>query len=229
MTKVKNLVLAAAALVVVMVGVFVFTTRGKGTDDLVIPSPLSVVTPSPTVEDIDFSKNEGQKMNLPFQLLKKEEIEGKQVRLATNHGTIVLKLFGDAPIAASNFISLANKGYYNNLIFHRVIKGFMIQGGDPKGNGTGGPDYSFVDELNPESESYKIGYTRGIVAMANAGPNTNGSQFFIMHQDYQLPHNYTIFGRVVSGIEVVDEIANSQVDENDKPLNPAVITSVAVE
>lgn len=135
----------------------------------------------------------------------------------------------DAPKAVENFITLAGKKFYDGLTFHRVIPGFMIQGGDPFGNGTGGPGYTFEDELNPETESYKNGYTRGAVAMANAGSNTNGSQFFIMHKDYALPHNYTIFGKVIEGMEVVDAITALQTDEQDKPLTAVVMKRVTVE
>ena len=105
----------------------------------------------------------------------------------------------------------------------------MIQGGDPNGNGTGGPGYKFDDELNPNTASYKAGYKKGVVAMANAGPNTNGSQFFIMHADYALPHAYTIFGKVVEGQDVVDKIANVKVGANDKPVNPVIIKSVTLK
>jgi len=151
------------------------------------------------------------------------------VTLKTNLGEIKFETYNaDAPKTVKNFVDLANKGFYNGVIFHRVIKGFMIQGGDPEGNGTGGPGYTFEDELNPETESYKTGYKKGVVAMANAGPNTNGSQFFIMHEDYPLPNNYTIFGKVISGQEVVDKIANVATDPNDKPLEPVVIESVTV-
>ena len=128
-----------------------------------------------------------------------------------------------------NFITLAEKGFYNGVIFHRVIKGFMIQGGDPEGTGRGGPGYQFNDELDPATPSYKEGYKRGVVAMANAGPNTNGSQFFIMHQDYPLPNNYTIFGKVVKGQEIVDAIATVATDENDRPLEPIVMETVTVQ
>ena len=122
------------------------------------------------------------------------------VVLETNFGTIKVEVFPeDAPKTSENFLKLTRDGFYNNLIFHRVIAGFMIQGGDPTGTGQGGPGYQFADELNPDAPSYKIGYTRGTVAMANAGSNTNGSQFFIMHKDRSLPHKYTIFGRVTSG------------------------------
>ncbi|MEK9183970.1 MAG: peptidylprolyl isomerase, partial [Patescibacteria group bacterium] len=105
--------------------------------------------------------------------------------------------------------------------------GFMIQGGDPSGDGTGGPGYTFEDELNSESESYKAGYKKGVVAMANAGPNTNGSQFFILLEDYPLPHKYTIFGKVVKGQEVVSVIGDVETNPaNDRPLNPVVIESI---
>ena len=159
------------------------------------------------------------------------------VILKTNFGEIKFKTYdADAPKAVNNFITLAEKGFYNGLTFHRVIKGFMIQGGDPNCDpsagsgpcGTGGPGYTFEDELNPETESYKGGYKKGVVAMANAGPNTNGSQFFIMHEDYDLPHNYTIFGQVIEGQAVVDKIANVATGDNDKPLEPAKIESVTV-
>ena len=152
------------------------------------------------------------------------------ITLETNYGKIVFETYdADAPNTVNNFVTLADKGYYNGLTFHRVIKGFMIQGGDPSGNGTGGPGYKFNDELNPNTASYKAGYKKGVVAMANAGPNTNGSQFFIMHADYPLPNNYTIFGKVVSGQEVVDKIANVQVGANDKPVSPVIMTKVTTK
>ncbi|MDQ3099280.1 MAG: peptidylprolyl isomerase [bacterium] len=153
----------------------------------------------------------------------------EKVTIETNKGKIVIELYNDdAPKTAENFVTLANKGFYNNVTFHRVIKGFMIQGGDPTGNGTGGPGYKFDDELNPKTESYKTGYKKGVVAMANSGPNTNGSQFFIMHADYPLPNSYTIFGHVVEGQDVVDAIANVKTDANDKPTEPIVMKSVTV-
>ncbi|MBI4359272.1 MAG: peptidylprolyl isomerase [Candidatus Nealsonbacteria bacterium] len=152
------------------------------------------------------------------------------INIKTNLGEIKIQTYdADAPKTVQNFIALAEKGFYDNLTFHRVIKGFMIQGGDPNGNGTGGPGYRFEDELNPATESYKAGYKKGVVAMANAGPDTNGSQFFIMLEDYPLPHNYTIFGQVVSGQAIVDAIGQVPVDVNDKPLQPVVIKSVTVE
>lgn len=134
--------------------------------------------------------------------LTKEEIANKKIKIKTEKGDIVFELFTDtAPKTVSNFVYLTKGGYYNGLTFHRREEGFVIQGGDPNGDGTGGPGYEFEDEL---SDSYK--YDRGIVAMANRGLNTNGSQFFIMLADTPLPKAYSIFGRVVEGIEVVDQI-----------------------
>jgi cyclophilin family peptidyl-prolyl cis-trans isomerase len=151
------------------------------------------------------------------------------VTIETNKGTIVFETYDtDAPKTVANFISLANKGFYNNLIFHRVIEGFMIQGGDPTGTGTGGPGYKFADELDPNTPSYKQGYVRGVVAMANAGPDTNGSQFFIMQQDTPLPHSYSIFGKVISGIEVVDAIAGTPTNSADRPLADVKMIKVTV-
>ncbi len=153
--------------------------------------------------------------------------------IQTNQGTIRFELLEeDAPKTTDNFIQLAGRGYYDGVIFHRVIKGFMIQGGDPTGTGRGGEAAAggkFNDEINKSSEVYKGGYKAGTVAMANAGPNTNGSQFFIMHVDYPLPPSYTIFGRVTEGQEVVDAIANTPKDRSDKPTTDVVMEKVTVE
>ncbi|HEX8174382.1 MAG TPA: peptidylprolyl isomerase [Pyrinomonadaceae bacterium] len=153
--------------------------------------------------------------------------------LQTNKGTIKFELLEEeAPKTTENFRLLAERGYYDGVIFHRVIKGFMIQGGDPLGMGYGGESAwggTFNDEINSKSELYRGGYKRGTVAMANRGPNTNGSQFFIMHQDNPLPPNYTIFGRVTEGQDVVDAIATTQVGANDKPTQPVTMEKVTIE
>ncbi len=153
--------------------------------------------------------------------------------IQTNKGTIRFELLeSDAPKTTDNFIKLAQRGYYDGIIFHRVIKGFMIQGGDPTGTGRGGESAAggkFNDEINSSSQVYKTGYKAGTVAMANAGPNTNGSQFFIMHVDYQLPPNYTIFGRVTDGQDVVNAIATAQTDRNDRPVGEVKMEKVTIE
>src|SRR5687768_5872494 len=139
---------------------------------------------------------------------------GKHAVIETDKGAIEMEFFeADAPKAVENFRLLAEHGYYDGVTFHRVVKAFMIQGGDPSGNGTGGESAwggSFADEINPQSALYSGGYRRGFVAMANAGPNTNGSQFFILQEDYPLPPNYVIFARVTGGLEVVDALANTE-------------------
>jgi peptidyl-prolyl cis-trans isomerase B (cyclophilin B) len=144
----------------------------------------------------------------------------------TNHGDITVELFDDdAPKTVENFKKLSNDSFYNGVIFHRVIKDFMVQGGDPTGTGRGGPGYTFEDEFN----DHKI--VRGALAMANAGPNTNGSQFFIVTTDAApwLDGKHTVFGHVVDGMEVVDKIEGSETDQNDKPREEARIESVSFQ
>jgi cyclophilin family peptidyl-prolyl cis-trans isomerase len=148
--------------------------------------------------------------------------------ITTSEGSLSVRLLpGDAPNTVNNFVFLARQGFYDGVIFHRVIEGFMIQTGDPTGTGSGGPGYRFNDE------PVKRRYSRGIVAMANAGPHTNGSQFFIMHGDSGLPPNYTIFGEVTSGLEALDAIATAPVTsggggERSKPVNAARIESITI-
>jgi len=143
--------------------------------------------------------------------------------IETSAGTMTAEFFAaDAPNTVNNFVFLARDGYYEDVIFHRCIKGFMIQGGDPTGTGRGGPGYRFNDE--PVSRQY----LRGTLAMANAGPNTNGSQFFIMHADYPLPPSYTIFGKLTSGEDVLDAIATAPTGAQDRPVNPVSISSVTI-
>ena len=143
--------------------------------------------------------------------------------IETTAGTMTAQLFAsEAPRTVNNFVFLANEGFYTDVIFHRVISGFMIQGGDPTGTGTGGPGYRFDDE--PVTREY----LRGTLAMANAGPNTNGSQFFVMHADYPLPPNYTIFGKLSAGEEIIDAIAGAPKGAQDRPVEPVSIKSVTI-
>jgi cyclophilin family peptidyl-prolyl cis-trans isomerase len=153
--------------------------------------------------------------------------------IETNKGTIKFELLEeDAPKTTENFRLLAEKGYYDGVIFHRVIKNFMIQGGDPLGKGYGGESAwggKFDDEINRGSDLYLGAYSKGTVAMANSGPNTNGSQFFIMHIDYPLPPLYTKFGQVTEGQDVIDAIAQVQTSANDKPLEEVKMERVYIE
>jgi len=193
----------------------------------------SVTTPEqPTVSLADFSESP---TSFPGVLALGER-QGRAVVIKTSEGDIGVKLFGEeSPMAVSNFLVLANTGYYEGIKFHRVIKNFMIQTGDPKTKddslmdfwGTGGPGYKFDDELGGEHTTYP----RGTVAMANSGPNTNGSQFFIMHKDFALSNNYTIFGEVVDGMEVVDKIATVATtgSPKDRPLEAITITSMELQ
>ena len=148
--------------------------------------------------------------------------------IKTNFGEMTVEFFtDDSPLTVNNFITLSKDGYYDSVIFHRVISGFMIQGGDPSGTGHGDygkfPGYEFEDELNNQKP-----YEKGILAMANRGPDTNGSQFFIMHADYPLPYSYTIFGKVTDGLEVVDKIGAVETDSADKPTEDVVISTVEI-
>ena len=146
--------------------------------------------------------------------------------IVTSAGTMTAELFAqEAPATVNNFVFLARDGFYDGVIFHRVIRGFMIQGGDPTGTGSGGPGYTFEDEIN----DHKV--VRGALAMANAGPGTNGSQFFIVTTDEApwLDGKHTVFGQVTSGMDVVDRISQLPRDARDKPREDARIESVAIE
>ncbi len=143
--------------------------------------------------------------------------------IETSAGTLTADLFAsEVPRTVNNFVFLANEGFYSGVIFHRIISGFMVQGGDPTGPGTGGPGYRFDDE------SVSRQYLRGTLAMANSGPNTNGSQFFVMHADYPLPPNYTIFGKLSAGEDIIDAIATAPTGAQDRPVTPIQINSVTI-
>jgi len=162
---------------------------------------------------------------------------GLHAVIETEKGAIEVELLPkDAPKAVENFRLLAEHGYYDGLTFHRIVRGFMIQGGDPAGNGTGGQSAwggKFEDEIKADSPLYQRGYKRGVLAMANAGPNTNSSQFFIMHQDFRLPPAYVIFGNVTKGLEVIDALATTPTTAGpdggmSQPLAPVVMKRVTI-
>jgi cyclophilin family peptidyl-prolyl cis-trans isomerase len=197
----KSAFVGIGAVIIIAIGILFFAQSFKKEDNNVTttssPSSLSLAkqegTTSPTLM-------QQKSYTEPPPTLAASQIKGKTATIKTDKGDIVFELFDDAPKASSNFIFLANDKFYNGLTFHRREEGFVIQGGDPNGTGTGGPGYSFADEKVTRD------YDRGIVAMANSGPNTNGSQFFIMLKDTPLPKNYTIFGKVIQGMDVVDKI-----------------------
>jgi cyclophilin family peptidyl-prolyl cis-trans isomerase len=154
--------------------------------------------------------------------------------IETTLGAIKIELLEDqSPKTVENFRLLVERGYYDGVTFHRVIEGFMIQGGDPKGDGTGGKTATgqpLPNEIDRSSPLYQSGYKRGVVAMANKGrPETGASQFFIMHRDYPLPANYTIFGRVIEGIEVVDKIASVHTGRMDRPVEPVIMKRITIQ
>lgn len=199
--------IALIVIVVVSVGFFAFVApseNSKGGKDVLSITDSQKDTPLGSAPDVSSYKR--------FQSAPEMSLDKKKdyfALLKTSKGDITIDLLEkEAPITVNNFIFLAKSGFYDGTKFHRVIKGFMIQGGDPLGNGTGGPGYKFDDE--PITRDY----LRGTVAMANSGPNTNGSQFFIMHQNYALPQKYVIFGQVTDGLKTVDKIAETKVSES---------------
>ena len=168
-------------------------------------------------------------------IINSKDTRGKETMkieiIVKDYGNIELELYPDkAPITVENFINLVNRGFYNGLTFHRVIEGFMIQGGCPKDNGTGGPGYSIKGEFINNGFNNPIKHERGVISMARAmDPDSAGSQFFIMHKTSpHLDGSYAAFGKVIKGIEVVDKIAKVDTDYRDKPLKPVIIESIKV-
>ncbi|MFZ5376651.1 MAG: peptidylprolyl isomerase [Patescibacteria group bacterium] len=228
----KQLQIIIATTLILIVGAAIITKLN--------PRPISLKSPNPNlVQNTNNQVKEPMTDSLQNPTARPSQKAGPPAMqidqskkysavLETSAGTIVISLnAAQTPITVNNFVSLAREGFYDNTIFHRTIKDFMIQGGDPQGNGTGGPGYRFNDE------PFQGEYTRGTVAMANAGPNTNGSQFFIMHADYALPKNYVIFGKVEKGLETVDTIANAPVvrgasGELSKPAQAVTVKSVTI-
>lgn len=215
-------------LVLVVFALFIgILTMKKMTKKSVENKENNIKYNKPEEKSMPASLSANKRMNKPEMII--DQNKNYEATLHTSAGDVTIGLnTKETPITANNFIYLAKSNFYNNTIFHRVINGFMIQGGDPRGDGTGDPGYKFDDE------KFSGEYTRGTIAMANSGPDTNGSQFFIMHKDYALQPNYVIFGKVISGMEVVDRIATAEVKssfsgEMSKPIEPILITSVTVE
>jgi cyclophilin family peptidyl-prolyl cis-trans isomerase len=194
-------------------------------EDLSLESDVDLVDSNDSETSADNMNKPKQWNNPPKMQIDPDKIYN--ATLKTTAGDITIKLnAAKTPQTVNNFIFLAKQGFYEDVIFHRVIDGFMIQGGDPTGTGAGGPGYKFPDE------PFTGEYTKGTLAMANAGPNTNGSQFFIMHSDVSLPKNYVIFGQVTAGLSVVDAIATAETvqdgRENSTPAKPVKILSVEI-
>lgn len=196
-----------------------------GSTDLTAASPISTPVAGTCVNNFNsttLAKNSNMDIHNKFVIID-----------VKNFGAIKVQLYDqDAPKAVENFLRLTDSGYYNCLTFHRIAQGFVIQGGDPSGNGTGGKSAfgaPFADELNANTPSYKAGYVKGVLAMANSGPNTNGSQFFIMLADNDLPHLYTIFGKVVSGQDVVDKIGQQSITPVMGPTDGSPVTPIIME
>jgi len=215
----KNLTVLVAALLLVGAG-----CAGGGATDSSVADEITFSYPDNASIQEDMTELQWEFPGV----LADEEIQNKQIRIQTEKGDIVFELYADtAPKTVSNFVYLTTGGYYNGLTFHRREEGFVIQGGDPSGNGTGGPGYSFKDEIHNNNNN-----NIGTIAMANAGPNTNGSQFFINVGDNNfLDTKHTVFGKVVSGMDVVMEI--SQVETTgapyDRPLEPVVIEKITLK
>lgn len=224
-----------ALLLIIGIGVIVFAGRKAATFPSPTPSQTAtnMTTPTQSVStQPEPSAQVSQSKRKEYSSAPAMTIDQNKeyfVTLTTTDGTIKIKLFPkEVPKTVNNFVFLVKEGFYNGTKFHRIIKGFMIQGGDPKGDGTGGPGYSFEDEKVTRD------YKRGIIAMANSGPNTNGSQFFIMHKDYDLDKIYTIFGEVVEGMDTVDKIADTPVTLSasgvqSKPVDEVKIIDSKVE
>lgn len=212
----KNIAIVGGFLLLIIGVVYALTiqynNQPSGADDT--QNPAAQITPNSPEPTMKKPKTSIDKSKKYTALMK------------TTAGDMEIELNADkTPITVNNFVTLSKKDFYKNVIFHRTIKGFMIQGGDPTGTGSGGPGYKFDDE------KFDGEYTRGTLAMANAGPNTNGSQFFIMHKDNPLPKNYVIFGKVTKGLDVVDKIAEAPTQpggEGSTPVNPVKILSVTI-
>lgn len=231
--KTALLLITSVLVAFLFVGALVFIAS-KSKEKNVTPIPVDNQTTPIESSESSSSKlpERNNTMSDPKSLAKPEmQIDASKnykAILSTSEGDMTIELNAARnPITVNNFVYLAKNSFYDNVIFHRVIKGFMVQTGDPTGTGMGSPGYKFNDE------PIEGNYDRGVVAMANSGPNTNGSQFFIMHADYPLPKNYVIFGKVIEGLDVLDKIAETPVKaggagEVSTPVNPPSIISVEI-
>lgn len=237
------------AIIIILVGVGALglyrSSKQQTTENTEQPKVESNTTPANEKEtmsqdQVDTMSTLGCERAFDKSILKTAEIDTKNKFVTfevKDFGMIKVQLYDqDAPKTVENFLRLTNAGYYNCISFHRIAKDFVIQGGDPTGTGAGGDSAfggEFADELNTNAPSYKTGYVKGVLAMANRGPNTNTSQFFIMLDDVQLPKNYTIFGKVVAGLDVVDKIGAVEIvpqmgSTDGSPVTPVVIQKATI-
>ena len=223
--------LPAILVVLIILGFFgfiIYKDQKTATDQYKQSTAQTTAKTDPAPSPDPSENNNDSMKNVKEPAMTIDESKTYTAILHTDKGDITIALNAkQTPATVNNFVYLAKQKFYENTIFHRVIKGFMIQGGDPTGTGAGGPGYRFDDE------PFEGSYDRGTVAMANAGPDTNGSQFFIMHAKQDLPPNYTIFGKVTEGLETVDAIATAEVTQSDsgepsKPVTPAKIKTVEI-
>lgn len=237
----SNRTLVIILVVIVLVAGGVWLGLRSGGDSEVQPSSETATSQNQEPQPQNMANNECTRNFDQSKLQTAVNLQNQFVSLEVkDYGTVKIQLYDkDAPKTVENFLKLTNAGFYDCLIFHRVAKGFVVQTGDPQGDGTGGQSAfgrAFADELNATTPSYKAGYVKGTVAMANRGPNTNTSQFFITLADLNanLPKNYTIFGKVVEGLEVVEKIGQVAIDPgpfgptDGKPKVPVVITKAII-
>ncbi len=240
--KTWQIYLLIAVVVVVGIGAIFFLSSRNGVDNKTKDSNTTSEQQSsePPSPPSDTSSQVADKSAGPCTrtvnnnvMQEKIDIKNKVVTLSVEgYGDIKVELYDqDAPKTVENFLRLSASGYYDCLTFHRIAKGFVVQGGDPTGTGSGGDSAfggEFADELNPETPSAKAGYKKGVLAMANRGPNTNTSQFFIMLADNALPYNYTIFGKVISGQDVVDKIGQAPINPQMGPTDGTPVTKITI-
>jgi len=209
---------------IVLVFIILFSTKPSQDNNQNLKNILNTQATQPVSNNLESTENmQKTKMPLPTQVV--DQNKNYFAKFETNMGSFKIKLYSkEAPLAVNNFVYLSNSKYFDGLIFHRIIKDFMIQGGDPIGNGTGGPGYAFPDEQSGKP------LVKGSLAMANAGPNTNGSQFFIVTAKNTpwLDGKHTNFGEVIEGIDVIDKISNVKTGANDRPVENVTIIKVEI-
>ncbi len=231
--KTWQIYLVIGIVVVVGIGAMLVAKNNSDTDNTNETKNESIATDTQTPSDVTDKMAECTRSVKNNVMQEQIDIKNKVVTLSVEgYGDIKVEMYDkDAPKTVENFLRLTASGYYDCLTFHRIAKGFVIQGGDPTGTGSGGDSAfggEFADELNPNTPSGQAGYKKGVLAMANRGPNTNTSQFFIMLADNQLPYNYTIFGKVIAGQDIVDKIGQVQITPQMGPTDGTPVEKITI-